>query len=186
MATAFLAWVMRGWGWLSDALVRVDVMLSRWVLLDTWVDGRRGLLLIRHLLPCAALAFLVANWSGFTREDTAALWLLIFVGCGFYSLLAVRGYSLAEIGLALLVQGLRGTLGKVLLVLVVVAALATLAIHQTERAPIGVSPEPAAEPACADESCQRWAAVKGSLLELARAKRAAEEEARQREAGAAP
>ncbi len=186
MASAFLAWVMRGWGWLSDALVRVDVMLSRWVLLDTWVDGRRGLLLIRHLLPCAALAFLFAGASDLTREKTAVLWLLLFVGSGFYSLLAVRGYSLMEIGLALLIQGLSGTLGKVLLVLVVVAALATLAIHQTERAPIGVSPEPAAEPACADESCQRWAAVKGSLLELARAKRAAEEEARQREAGAAP
>ena len=66
------------------------------------------------------------------------------------------------------------------------AALATLAIYQADRPPAVGLPEPKAEQACADESCQRWAAVKGSLLELARAKRAAEEEARQREAGAAP
>lgn len=186
LITVFLTWVMRGWAWLSDALVRVDVPLSRWVLLDTWVDGRRGLLLIRHLLPCAALAFLFAGASDLTREKTAVLWLLLFVGSGFYSLLAVRGYSLMEIGLALLVQGLRGTLGKALLVLVAAAALAALSMYQIDRPPAGRLPEPKMEQACADESCQRWATVKSALLEAARAKRAAEEEARLREAGAAP
>lgn len=177
LGTAFLSWVMRGWSWLSDVLVRVDVTLSRWLLLDTWVDGRRGLLLIRHLLPCAALAFLLANASDLSREKTAALWLLIFLGSGFYSLLAVRGHSLVEIGLALLVQGLRGTVGKVLVVLTVVAALATLAVLQADRPPVGGVPESTSEVAC-DEACERWVEANQSLFELARDKRAAEEGAR--------
>lgn len=94
---AMMTWVVGWLGGLWSGLARlasgVDGWLSEKLLLDDWVDGREGLLVLRHLVPSALLGWAMAAMSGLAGEKMYMLGLLTFVSCSAYALLAVRGWS---------------------------------------------------------------------------------------------
>lgn len=79
-----LASLVRGWSWLTRYMVRADLPLSRLLLPATWHDEGAGMLVLRHCLPAAAFACLVAvfdPWgSGWALAAGVLVLALLFLG----------------------------------------------------------------------------------------------------------
>ncbi|MFV9654502.1 hypothetical protein ACNFCK_06235 [Pseudomonas sp. NY15366] len=79
-----LASLVRGWSWLTRYMVRLDLPLSRLLLPASWHDQGAGMLVLRHCIPAAAFAFLVAvfdPWgSGWTLAAGVFVLALLFLG----------------------------------------------------------------------------------------------------------
>lgn len=57
-----LQWVARAWAAVARALTPVDVAVSQWIFPRVALGGT-GVLLLRHLVPCGALAWVVWYWT---------------------------------------------------------------------------------------------------------------------------
>nr|WP_288467154.1 J domain-containing protein [uncultured Pseudomonas sp.] len=66
ISVGIVAWmviVSRGWSRLARYLTRLDVPLSRLLLPATWRDAGAGMLVLRHGLPAALFALIVASFA---------------------------------------------------------------------------------------------------------------------------
>lgn len=84
MIIGLLASLVRGWSWLTRYMVRADLPLSRMLLPPTWHDEGAGMLVLRHCVPAAAFAFLVAvfdPWDfGWALAAGVLVLALLFLG----------------------------------------------------------------------------------------------------------
>ncbi|WP_139159488.1 J domain-containing protein [Pseudomonas argentinensis] len=82
---AWMVMLARGWGRLARYLTRLDVPLSRLLLPAAWRDRGAGMLVLRHGLPAALFAMIVAAFapglvSGWLVFGTALLLEVLFLG----------------------------------------------------------------------------------------------------------
>lgn len=98
--TAVSTWFLRlfglGWSALLDRLSLLEVKLDQWILPDGWRVGRRGLSILRHVLPCLVLATLFYFASGLRGEKGYAAGFLAFLLCSGYAWFAAWGVSPLE------------------------------------------------------------------------------------------
>jgi len=60
---AWMVMLVRGWSRLARYLTRLDVPLSRLLLPAAWRDAGAGMLVLRHGLPAAVFAMIVAAFA---------------------------------------------------------------------------------------------------------------------------
>jgi len=82
---AWMVMLARGWSRLARYLTRLDVPLSRLLLPDAWRDRGAGMLVLRHGLPAALFAMIVAAFapnlvSGWVAFGTALALEVLFLG----------------------------------------------------------------------------------------------------------
>lgn len=120
MMFVFGSLLLNGWLWLLGGLDGFDRRVSRLVLPEALHREGLGLLVLRHLLPAALLCFQLPLVMGIRLGGTSLVAsLLLFVACVYYLNMATRGISLVGV----LVRHLRGRLGKILLVCLLLAGL---------------------------------------------------------------
>lgn len=157
--------LLHWWGQLVAPLEKLEAWLTRTLLPRRWAEQGMGVL--THLAPCAGLAALFGYWLRASALGAVPVACLAFALCGGYCMWVLRGVS-PERQVARL---LRPSVNVILGAFVVLAILGGVRI---------MSEIPQAKPsipvgACEDEPCQRFGEVRQALLDVARAKRAAEE-----------
>ena len=83
------------WALVAVAAARLDVLLSQWLVPRRWYRQGAGLLLLRHILPSAAPAFLAYIWSGgpaWLRWGSAVA---VFLGVLYFTNQALSGGKLS-------------------------------------------------------------------------------------------
>lgn len=93
LGTLFLRWLGLVWSALVDRLSLLEVKLNQWLLPDGWRVGRRGLSVLRHVVPCLVLATLFYFASSLRGDKGYAAAFLAFLLCAGYAWFASWGVS---------------------------------------------------------------------------------------------
>lgn len=96
LGTWFLRFFGLGWSALVDRLSLLEVKLNQWLLPDGWRVGRRGLSVLRHVVPCLVLATLFYFASSLRGDKGYAAAFMAFLLCASYAWFASWGVSPPE------------------------------------------------------------------------------------------